>query len=72
VEGQRFLKMFATLCMKRELAPRGGFEPPTFRLTAEQPLHQNLPELALIEGNQQVAMKPDESLSIIWLDAFRT
>jgi hypothetical protein len=26
-------------------------------------LHQNLPELAIIEGNQQVAMKPDESLS---------
>ena len=25
--------MLATLCMKRELAPRGGFEPPTFRLT---------------------------------------
>ena len=33
--GQSFLKMFATLCMTRELAPRGGFEPPTFRLTAE-------------------------------------
>jgi hypothetical protein len=26
-------------------------------------LHQNLPELALIEGNQQVATKPDESIS---------
>jgi hypothetical protein len=26
-------------------------------------LHQNLPELALIEGNQQVATKPDASLS---------
>jgi len=26
-------------------------------------LNQNLPELALIEGNQRVAMKPDESLS---------
>jgi hypothetical protein len=26
-------------------------------------LHQNLPELALIEGNQLVATKPDESLS---------
>jgi hypothetical protein len=26
-------------------------------------LHQNLPELALTEGNQRVAMKPDESLS---------
>ena len=27
--------MFATHCVTRELAPRGGFEPPTFRLTAE-------------------------------------
>ena len=27
--------MFATRCITRELAPRGGFEPPTFRLTAE-------------------------------------
>jgi hypothetical protein len=26
-------------------------------------LHQNLPALALFEGNQQVATKPDESLS---------
>ena len=26
--------MFATHCVTRELAPRGGFEPPTFRLTA--------------------------------------
>ena len=55
--------MFATHCMTRELAPRGGFEPPTFRLTAEHRLNQNLPELALIEGNQLVVMKPDESLS---------
>jgi hypothetical protein len=32
----------------------------------KQPNHQfnqNLPELALIEGNQQVATKPDESIS---------
>jgi len=28
-----------------------------------QALNQNLPELALAEGNQQVAMKRDESLS---------
>jgi len=27
------------------------------------PLNQILPELVLIEENQQVAMKPDESLS---------
>jgi hypothetical protein len=26
-------------------------------------LNQNLPELALVEGNQQVAMKPSELLS---------
>jgi len=25
--------------------------------------HQNLPELALIEGNQQIATKPDEAFS---------
>jgi hypothetical protein len=29
----------------------------TLRLTDEQPTHQNLPELALIEGNQQVAYR---------------
>jgi len=37
--------------------------PTALRLTAEQPIRQNLPELALIEGNQQVATNPDESLS---------
>jgi hypothetical protein len=51
---------------EKSLAPRGGFEPPTFRLTAERPTS---PELAGVgtnrrkEGNQQVATKPDESLS---------
>jgi hypothetical protein len=49
--------------MTKELAPRGGFEPPTFRLTAEQPISSELAGVALIEGNQQVATKPDESLS---------
>jgi hypothetical protein len=34
-------------------------------------LHQNLPELALIEGNQQVAMNRDESLSLSWI-SFRS
>ncbi len=33
-EGPNFMKMFVTHCMTKKLAPRGGFEPPTFRLTA--------------------------------------
>jgi hypothetical protein len=49
--------------MAKDLAPRGGFEPPTFRLTAEKPTSSELAGLALIEGNLQVAMKPDESFS---------
>jgi hypothetical protein len=36
VEGRSSLKMFATHCVTRELAPRGGFEPPTFRLKASR------------------------------------
>jgi hypothetical protein len=36
---------------------------PEFAGQPNNQLHQNLPELALIEENQQVATKPDESLS---------
>jgi hypothetical protein len=51
--------------MTKELAPRGGFEPPTFRLTAERQTSSELAGVGtiIIEGNQQVATKPDESLS---------
>jgi len=45
------------------LAPRARFELATLRLTAENQFNQNLPELTLIEGIQQVAIKRDESLS---------
>jgi hypothetical protein len=34
-----------------------------YRRTSLAQLHENLPELALIEGNKRVAIKPDESLS---------
>jgi hypothetical protein len=48
----------------RELAPRARFEPATLRLTAEKPTSSELAGVgALIEGNLQVAMKPDESFS---------
>jgi hypothetical protein len=48
---------------KKDLAPRARFELATLRLTAEPPIYQNLPELVLIEGIQQVAMKRDKSFS---------
>ena len=51
VEGQSSLKMFATHCVTRELAPRGGFEPPTFRLTAEQPIQSELAGVGANRGN---------------------
>jgi hypothetical protein len=38
VEWPNFLSMSATHWMTKELAPRGGFEPPTFRLTANRVL----------------------------------
>jgi hypothetical protein len=57
--------MFVTSCGIKELAPRGGFEPPTFRLTAEQPTSS---ELAGVGHNRRKsascdATKPDESFS---------
>ena len=33
------------------------------KVSGQNQLHQNFPELALIEGNPQVTMKPDESFS---------
>ena len=46
-----------------DLAPRAGFELATLRLTPRDQFNQILPELELIEGNQQVVMKRSESFS---------
>jgi hypothetical protein len=49
---------------KGNLAPRARFELATLRLTAKKLISSRLAGLALPEGIQQVAMKPDESLSL--------
>jgi hypothetical protein len=48
--------MLATRCMTRELAPRGGFEPPTFRLTAE--MIENLSALSGVAYEESGAIFP--------------
>src|SRR5712664_4810559 len=48
--------MFATHCMTKELAPRGGFEPPTFQLTAE--MIENLSALSGVAYEKLGAIFP--------------
>src|SRR5258708_39564998 len=56
IEGPNFLKMFVTHCTTKELAPRGGFEPPTFRLTAE--MIENLTALSGVAYEKLGAIFP--------------
>ena len=60
--------MFATHCVTRELAPRGGFEPPTFRLTAKKP---NSSQLAGAEAKRRESASSDKTDRIRFAFSFQ-